>query len=626
MPNDDKIGTIVKDPDFQSLPLGDQQQFLSKVDPDFGKLKTGEFSTFLARYKGAAQTQMPDTIAQAKQVIQGLPARIDASQPNIQNEYQPMYGATNPAVQRAYATAAPRNIKMGSEIVGAAAGGGAIEGGGAVISTLRALASGSGAGIGNLVGTAGAGEQPSGKEALKTGAEFAAFDLGTAGAGAALGKAKTALTGVARRALRLGPELTEDAVKASVEDYGKAKAAYESSAQKVGTKNAQTVLDNEMKWADTQNKYKQAVADRESLLSANKEEVTQRASMERANIKDGAALGDNVQSTLKNVEGALTQKYEGVKQAIGNRPLEPEAVSKVFADAQEGIPLSEGDAKMVDSIVKSAMPQGGPFDAAMRSIQGEINPPVTTWGQAHELTKNLGRAIYGGSELPPNVARALVNTRNGMLDTLQMAADKAGVGTDFADTRHAWAEMEKTFRDTSAVSSGGSPLSRMVRAQDPGFVNAQLTGKAADRAIQLLEKYKNFGADPDLARGIIARTQAAKNLASRIKTIPEIKPPIRIDKPMKLTPQPPSGPEPVDPSTLKQGQLVAMQKTLNRPGPIEAGDVSKSGLTGRALDAMKKGLVKRVANKAMNNPEVFKELTKVTEGDTSALKRLGGTQ
>jgi len=60
MPNgDDKIKTIVNDPDFQGLSLGEQQKFLSRVDPDFSNLKTGEFSTFLARYKGQQQPAVP---------------------------------------------------------------------------------------------------------------------------------------------------------------------------------------------------------------------------------------------------------------------------------------------------------------------------------------------------------------------------------------------------------------------------------------------------------------------------------------------------------------------------------------------------------------------------------------
>lgn len=79
MADGDKIGTIVNDPDFQSLGLADQQQFLSKVDPDFGKLKQGEFSTFLARYKGSQQSpeqqqiaQLPNAAMQAKQQLAGI--------------------------------------------------------------------------------------------------------------------------------------------------------------------------------------------------------------------------------------------------------------------------------------------------------------------------------------------------------------------------------------------------------------------------------------------------------------------------------------------------------------------------------------------------------------------------
>lgn len=70
---DDKIGQIVADPDFQSLSLGDQQKFLSKVDPDFGQLDTGQFTTFITRYKGSRQSpeqqmisQLPNANAQAK--------------------------------------------------------------------------------------------------------------------------------------------------------------------------------------------------------------------------------------------------------------------------------------------------------------------------------------------------------------------------------------------------------------------------------------------------------------------------------------------------------------------------------------------------------------------------------
>lgn len=75
MPDGDKIGTIVADPDFQSLALPDQQKFLSKVDPDFASLKTGEFSTFLARYKGQQNpeqqtlSQLPNPAAQSKQQL-----------------------------------------------------------------------------------------------------------------------------------------------------------------------------------------------------------------------------------------------------------------------------------------------------------------------------------------------------------------------------------------------------------------------------------------------------------------------------------------------------------------------------------------------------------------------------
>lgn len=157
--------------------------------------------------------------------------------------------------------------------------------------------------------------------------------------------------------------------------------------------------------------------------------------------------------------------------------------------------------------------------------------------------------MYSG-ELPGNVYKGVGYVRNALDRELAAAAKSRGAGQAYASVKSDWSRYMDDWRDMGAISTGGSPLARVLRAEDPGFVAQQVSGKAGERMAQTLGRYKKFGGNPES----ISKYRA---LGDRVKSVPKVRVPSAPGK-LELPAEPKMGEAP----EAKQVKPPEM-----RPGP-----------------------------------------------------------
>lgn len=159
-------------------------------------------------------------------------------------------------------------------------------------------------------------------------------------------------------------------------------------------------------------------------------------------------------------------------------------------------------------------------DGTLSAAQSDTAKPLD-WETARVHYTAIGDRLAQGG-LPGNVYQALKKV-NGLLDSkLKDAAGGAGREQEYTALKNDWSDYMKDWKDTSAVSKGGSPLARVLQTPDAGYARVHLTGPAADRLLMTMEKYRGQGAQPELV-GKVRNLHAASKLP-RPKRVPVPKP------------------------------------------------------------------------------------------------------
>lgn len=227
-------------------------------------------------------------------------------------------------------------------------------------------------------------------------------------------------------------------------------------------------------------------------------------------------------------------------------------------------------------------------DGTLSAAPSEKAKPLD-WETAHVHRSAIGDRIASGG-LPGNVYQALKYVHDKVLSAPMMeAAEAMGRGEEYSSLNRDWSDYMRDWRDASAVSGGGSPLAKIMQSRDSGFVRMQLTGKAGDRLISTLAKYKRHGARPELAVQARRLAQEAKDIpAGKVKPIPGKYEPGPVPRLKEVeAPKPKSAAEPDVPRALKAvgrigGKLTggAIGTLIKHPflGWAAGGEVGQAGV------------------------------------------------
>ncbi len=224
--------------------------------------------------------------------------------------------------------------------------------------------------------------------------------------------------------------------------------------------------------------------------------------------------------------------------------------------------------KPEDMAIYQRFKQSGTFTPEeVARYEGGASPAIS-FDDLHGIYSELGKELYGSRDLPGDSEAALSQAREGVRRIMTGMAKSEGKLMDFDRAQANWRVLENTFRNTSPVSSGGSPLARALRTRDPlsgrlrpDYVRQALADpKTAKIAGELLARYPDAAPLSDAIRTMSQQDGIAK--AAPKTLVRRVEPSAPVEKPsprtaatgIKELPAPPA-PETLDVRQWREEQM-----------------------------------------------------------------------
>jgi hypothetical protein len=470
-------------------------------------------------------------------------------------------------------------------------------------------------------------------------------------------------TGIVRGAIRgtfnMGPKM---AAKAATEAMSEHAGDVASVAEKNAT--AQT----EFNQASEAVKQKQAAIDQETAAAnkaalaehqadtakvqaineAGKDAVSRRGQLAQSVTQQATDLGAQVKSVEARVRGIGSAMYEDVARATEGDTVPAtqlatdvhHAETSIIRGSTESIKqfrelIQKGEPQQVSTSMGTATPGTPLYDTLVKT--GAIDPAQPLgFRDLQGYYTELGQKMQGAG-VPGDVYRALKYVRESIGKQMQSMADAKGMGDQLQAAKAYWKKYQDTFHDMRPVSQGGSPVARMLRAADPGYIAAPILGKASTRAVGQLGEYSSEAA------GRAARLAADYNQMSALpksfnpKALPEAPQPRTA-----RTLEPPTAPAPEPPPAApdlhaairdaRELRLARMSDNFQRMGGLGlvmditgvtgSAGAALSGHPAAAVSMLAAPVLRHGLGKWLDNPRVIKWLSEPTKGDFAELQRL----
>lgn len=371
-------------------------------------------------------------------------------------------------------------------------------------------------------------------------------------------------------------------------DFDKAMAEWEQSTGEKKAAHEAKVKDAQKKWVE---KAMAAERDAEAATQAKAKRETLEAGQNAAAQK----LHENIQDTHRAVKSSLDQRWNGLRDKVGrDTPLDSVKVKEAIDTAKDKYLLgSPENLKVFNDLTNQMVDEAAGKIDTPEGAQPILKP--LTWEEARVHSSALGEKMYSG-ELPANVRKAIGSVREAVESELQNSADSKGAGKEYRKLKGDWSQYEDDWRDTSALSSGGSPLAKSIKSPTPEFTKSWTLGKGGDLVAQKLARYKQFGGNPELASTL-------RQLADEAKKIPNIKATIDPKEAARSVPKP-GLPPPPKMSSAPEMKTVAEPKLPGQEPPIDPREIrlrkleQHSGRPFKWYDAFPPFFVERMALKS----------------------------
>lgn len=319
-------------------------------------------------------------------------------------------------------------------------------------------------------------------------------------------------------------------VRKQINEYGRAgeaneasKAAHDAAVSEKARKGSQeNAVIREQNTVALQD-FAESKAKVEELNRSVQEAVTERGNLATKIEGDSTKLGEQVRKLDAKVRREGNMKYDIVAKAVEHEAVPAAKLAQAVEHAEREI--IRGSSENIKQF-RELMNKGEVADAdtshplynemVARGLGSEPLRFRDLQGYYTELGTKLA-----SPDVPGDVYRAMKYVRENIGAEMDAMAKRNGVSDQLADAKSHWRQYQGTFHDLRAVSQGGSPVARMLRAQDPGYVAAPVLGKAATRAISQLKAYSPEVAE--LAANIARDYQKMSFLPKKFtpKTLPE---------------------------------------------------------------------------------------------------------
>ena len=251
----------------------------------------------------------------------------------------------------------------------------------------------------------------------------------------------------------------------------------------------------------------------------------------------------NAQQAFKATKSGLDQRWNALRQRIGNNPINSQPLADAIEDAKSRYLMGAPESlKQFNDLIRTMESDklldapGGP-KPMLRQLSWEE-------GRAHYTA--LGDKLYSG-ELPGSVMKAVDHVRGELDRELSATAEAGKMGKFYSQTKADWSQFKSDWDDMrntsmakSATGNAGSPLARLVRARTPEAAAKVMTD---DRLAGMMAKYAKSGANPKLI-------DAFRKLDAQLGTLEKSRVPAR-PKPF----EPKAGPEPINPKEIRAKRL-----------------------------------------------------------------------
>ena len=346
----------------------------------------------------------------------------------------------------------------------------------------------------------------------------------------------------ARKSKELYAEETAASEQAGVQKDIQGKAQYEKETAEINAAHAEKTSKAMSKWLQEVNEARGLKAEA-AKVEARKESI----GAARQNYL--RLIGENVRGAHARVRESLSARWDAFRDAVGREtPLDGEKIYNSIAEAQEkylkGSPdnikvfkdlLSEIGVRKLGELSEMSPQQLAVLPLEVqKAIRGNVLKLDLDTARVHSSA--IGERRYAG-DLPGNVYQSLKYVQNAIEGEIGRVAALKGQGKTYAKLKTDWAQYMKDWNDMRAIATGGSPLARVLRAQDPAFVSDQILGKAGDRLLETAGRYSRQGASTQMLVKF-------RNLSAELKALPKVKVPTEPARPVIERPQLPEAPQP----------------------------------------------------------------------------------
>jgi len=250
-------------------------------------------------------------------------------------------------------------------------------------------------------------------------------------------------------------------------------------------------------------------------MEARKSEAAQAAAeaqkqvIERGQRSYATRAIDNAKQTFRTVKAELDQRWDKLRDTIGERPINSGNVAKAIEEAKAKYLMGDPESlKLFDQLTEQLQQ---PKEFIDPGVPGQLKPTMKAmpWQQGRVFYTSLGHKMYGEG-LAGNVFKATEYVHDVLGKELGATARNVSpaIGKLYESTKADWSQFKKDWDDMSnmsysksAMGEAGSPLARLVRAADS---QAAARALANDRIMDQLARYQTQGLNPRLAAGFRA--------------------------------------------------------------------------------------------------------------------------
>jgi hypothetical protein len=301
-------------------------------------------------------------------------------------------------------------------------------------------------------------------------------------------------------------------------------------AKEVATESVETAGKNTAEIAKAKGEYIQKAGEhRAGTVEASRVE-TQHSGLKQMQESYADKALENVKSAHKSVRSSLDKRWNGLREAVGtDHPVKAPEIYNAIEKSRAMLSGVPADLKIFNDLVKEITEKGEKVETESGDLQSVPKESIP-FDDARTQFSAVGEKAYAAEG---NLRRAMFNVYEAYDKALSAAADEAGQGKAYTALKGDWKQYMKDWHDMSGQATGGSSLARLYRALDKSVALRQILGLYGNDLRARLGRYREYGADPELASSARKYNAVEKTLPKKVKVPakPVYSPPEKLPEP-----------------------------------------------------------------------------------------------